>query len=127
MPKLKAKSEFDPVYEPEVVEPEVVEDEPEATTAADDEPMQNTLIAEKVRRATAKKARPDFDKNPGYVYYASVHPEAYPFPITLGPGERVNGSWDTGRQHIVWRCPKELSARFERHDFYRNGRIVKID
>lgn len=75
--------------------------------------------------APEPKAASDKKAKPKYVRFESSREEPATFSIYLGGGEQVTSAFTNGRQRIYFDVPAHLVDRFSRHEFVRNGRIVR--
>lgn len=63
------------------------------------------------------------------VLFVSAKPEVDLFDVAIGVEENeiIRGIWDSHGEHVVWRVPTDLAARFERHMFVVQGRILRTE
>ena len=76
-----------------------------------------------VKKAAPKKApAPAVKKD--HTLFVSSEEETVSFPIAV-MGNTITPMWDSQREHLIWRVPTALAARFAMHEFVVKGRIVR--
>lgn len=90
------------------------------------EPVPTAAAAKKNAKAalaqTAEKSPPPSNTQS----FISSGPEIAPFPLFIGPNERVDGVWSADRKQVIWHVPKELVERAGKHSMIQTGRIMKV-
>lgn len=82
--------------------------------------------ADVVKSEVPKKVAAKTEPKSTYTLYVSADKEKTMFEIVVA-GERIKSFWDDKREHLLWRVPNGLKARFELHDFVVKQRIVKSE
>lgn len=80
-------------------------------------------------KAVTKKAREVVAKKrqlPEEVLYVSSNPEVTSIPITV-VGEEIRPHFCNERKYLMWSVPRRLTERFEMHEFFVQGRIIRED
>ena len=87
-----------------------------------------TEIQKKVtkKRATTKVAPKVEEKSSAFVYYVTAKPEPVPFTMKIA-GVNYKGVFDSDKEFIAFRIPKDVAHRMDMHDFVVKGRLVKAE
>lgn len=124
-PDLPPISEAEPITEPT---PEPTPENATVDDAAIEELVRRSELSVAHAVAIAQNAFDAEDaRKDGYTLFVTVDEfGSKRIDVHLGPGEKVRGTYDPTRTRVQFRVPDNLLERFERHEFVRMKRIVRV-
>jgi len=96
---------------------------------ADREIKRNDISSKASVKQAQNRVTPELKSNkagPEWAWYVSSKEEVACFDVKIS-GEACKGVWDGKREHVTWRVPSNLSAKFELHHHFVMGKIIKAD
>ena len=79
----------------------------------------------KTKKAAQKKA-PKTETKSAFEIFISAGEEASVYELRVGDA-RIRGAWDTNREHVFWKVPKDLVELTKLHHHYWSGRIISTE
>ena len=89
------------------------------STANKKQAAKSKVITKKAKEVGAVARR-----RPETILYISHNEEIQPISITV-VGEEMRSQWCANREYLTWNVPSRLSERFEMHEFFVQGRIIR--
>tara|TARA_B100000212_G_scaffold342369_1_gene329123 strand:+ start:7355 stop:7693 length:339 start_codon:yes stop_codon:yes gene_type:complete len=77
------------------------------------------------KKAAQKKVSKAEPKS-AFEIFISAGEEASVYELRVGDA-RIRGAWDTNREHVFWKVPKDLVEQTKLHHHYWTGRIISTE